>query len=170
MTVTLTVDSVFALRPCSDYTRGALEAYARGRKRVRLTTVLRDESLPLADRIWLGCTLLPEIRWWCADRAVRVHAVAALRSAGLYAEAGMLAALPEITDAATATAAANAAAAAAAAYAAHAAHAAARDAARDAARAAAHAAAGYAAAGYAARNAERRAQLDRLIAMAGGAT
>ena len=153
MTITLTVDSVLALRPCSDYTRDKIEAYARGRKRVRLATVLRDERIPLADRVWLGCTLLPEVRWWCADRAVRLHAVAALRSAGLHEHADTLAALPEITDAATATAADAAADAARAARAAW----------RAAARAADAHAADYAAT-------ERRAQLDRLIAMAGGAT
>ena len=47
-----------------------------------------------------------------ADRAVRVHAVAALRSAGLTTEADRLAALPPIVDKETATAARVAAGAA----------------------------------------------------------
>jgi hypothetical protein len=188
----LTIDSVLALHPCGAYTRDKIEAYARGRKRVRLTTVLRDERIPLPDRIWLGCALLPEIRWWCADRAVRVHAVAALREAWLDAQADTLAALPEIVDAATANAARAAARAAAAeaADAAYSADYAAAYAAANAARAAAYAACAACAAAYAAyaaeaaaeaaeaaadaaeaaEAAERRAQLDRLIAMAGGAT
>ena len=103
----------------------------------------------------------------CADRAVRVHAVAALRSAGLTTEADRLAALPPITDEKAAAAAYTASYAAAdAAYAA--AYAAVRAAASTAASTAAHAAATYATlAADAAYAAEREWQARRLAELVG---
>ena len=65
--------------------------------------------------------------FWCADRAVRIHAVTALRQAGMDTEAEKLVSLATITDKKSALAASNAA------YAVHAAHFAARAAASTAA-------------------------------------
>ncbi len=53
-----------------------------------------------------------EMAYYAADRAVQVHAVAALRTAGLTEQADTLAALPEIVDRGTAGAASYAARAA----------------------------------------------------------
>ena len=113
--------------------------------------------------------------FWCADRAVRIHAVTALRTAGFNAEDDTLAALPEIVDAESAAAAGDTAWAAdrvaardAAGDAAWAVGAAAGDAAwaaGDAARAAAWDAAGDAAG--AARAAEQLIQSRRLCEMTG---
>ena len=78
--------------------------------------------LPRADwMLWLAQAFaaelpdepLREFGRACADRAIHVHAVAALRAAGLMAEADRLAALPVIVDEPTARAAADAAWAAA---------------------------------------------------------
>ena len=83
--------------------------------------------LPRADwMFWLaprfGIEIDPDMlrryAYECADRAVRIHAVAALRAAGLGAQADTLAALPKIVDKKTARAAYSAADAANAAYAA----------------------------------------------------
>ena len=81
--------------------------------------------------------------FWCADRAVRVHAVAALRQAGMGAKAEKLAGLEAITDQKSADTASDAlnTATFTAAFTAYTAHAAA-----SAAHAAVHAAAVYAAA------------------------
>ena len=100
--------------------------------------------------------------FWSADRAVRIHAVTALRTAGYNAEADTLAALPEIVDAESAAAAGDAA------WAAWAVGAAAGDAA-GAARAAAWDAAWDAAgdAAGAARAAEQLIQSRRLCEMTG---
>ena len=53
--------------------------------------------------------LIVDWAFWCADRAVRIHAVAALRQAGMNIEAEKLASLKAITDIKSAFAAANAA-------------------------------------------------------------
>jgi len=53
--------------------------------------------------------LIVDWAFWCADRAVRIHAVAALRQAGMNIEAEKLASLKVITDKKSAFAAANAA-------------------------------------------------------------
>ena len=106
--------------------------------------------------------------FWSADRAVRIHAVTALRTAGYNAEADTLAALPEIVDAESAAAAGDAAGAAwaAAGDAAWAVGAAAGAAwAVGAAAGAAWAAAGDAA--WAARAAEQLIQSRRLCEMTG---
>jgi hypothetical protein len=56
--------------------------------------------------LWLLARLKHElttaIAFWCADRAVRIHAPAALDAAGLHEEAAKLRALPPIVDEATA--------------------------------------------------------------------
>ena len=115
---------------------------------------LRGERLDEGDKsvartrviLWRidATDVLRRFAFWCADRAVRVHAVAALRRDGspdAVRHADLLATLPEIVDTATANAASAAARAAARAAAWDAARAAAWDAAWDAARAAARAAA-----------------------------
>lgn len=118
---------------------------------------------------------------WCADRAIHIHAVGALRAAGLTAAADRLDATPEIVDETTARAAEAAARAAArattaaraaraAARAARAAEATAWSAGRSAAEVAgaAGAAAGAAArAARTARDAEMRVLSVRLAEMAG---
>ncbi len=100
---------------------------------------------------------LRQFAYECADRAVHVHTVRALRAAGLDDEADRLAALPPITDEQTASVAAHAAADADAAADAYAY----ADAAADAAAYAAHAAADAAAA------AEREWQARRLAKLVG---
>ncbi len=103
--------------------------------------------------------LLRGFAYECADRAVRIHAVGALRSAGWTAEADRLAALAPITDKQTSDAAATAASAAAwAAWSAGAA-------AWDAWAAAAVSDAAEDAAGDSAADAERLLQADRLRAL-----
>ena len=95
--------------------------------------------------------------FWCADRAVRVHAVTALRRAGMNTEAEKLAGLEAITDKKSALAASNAAYAVHTAdYAVHTADAAVRDAAHaaDAAANAAHAGTAVARAAHAVRAAD----------------
>ena len=114
----------------------------------------------------------------CADRAVRVHAVAALRSAGLTAQADTLAALAPVTDQETADAARSASVSASHSAARSAAHWAADSSAESAAYSAAYSAADSAAfsaavssvsadsaaysAGSAAASAERQWQADAL--------
>ena len=112
--------------------------------------------LNASDVLW-------QFAFWCADRAVRVHAVAALRATDApdaLHHADILSALPEIVDAATAAAARDAARAAASAAAWDAESAAAGAAAWDAAGAAAGDAAWDAASA-----AERSIQRARLLAM-----
>ena len=73
-----------------------------------------DWMLWLAEHfeVRLDPGLVQAFSFECADRAVRIHAVAALRSAGLGAEADRLAGLPRVVDVATADAARAAARAA----------------------------------------------------------
>ena len=132
------------------------EGYAWARRNKATGFADAWARLPRADwMLWLASAfeveldveLLRQFAFACADRAVRIHAVAALRSAGLDAEAEKLAALPAILDATTAAAAGAAAG----------------DAAR-AARDAAGAAWAARAAGDAARAAEQSWGADRLRA------
>jgi hypothetical protein len=140
--------------------------YAAGREQIPLVTILRDEGLSIDDRIWLGCHALPEIRWWCAARAARVHAPLALGAAGLRDHAKALRALESVTDERTSLRAKEAAVAAAVAAWAAAGAAWAAAALAAARRAAAWAAGARAAMWSAAKDAEVRAQLQRLIEMA----
>ncbi len=117
---------------------------------------------------------MPEIRYWYADRAVRIHAAAALEHAGLHDQAERLRGLREIIDDDTALAARDVAKDAAwdaAWYSAQVAAWVAWDAldaldARDVVRAAAWAAIRAARAARDARDAEKQAQLAKLIGMA----
>ena len=49
----MTVDEVLALGPCDGYSREVLKYLASGRESVPLKEILRMESVPLIDRIWL---------------------------------------------------------------------------------------------------------------------
>jgi hypothetical protein len=101
-----------AKRPCSDGLAWAVEH--------EIASIQEAWTrLPRADwMLWLAQAFaaelpdepLREFGRACADRAIHVHAVAALRAAGLMAEADRLAALPVIVDEPTAWAAAWAAA------------------------------------------------------------
>jgi len=107
--------------------------------------------------------------FWCADRAVRIHAVIALRQAGMDTEAEKLGNLEAITDKKSAIAASNAAYAVHTAninVIAHAAYAAVRDAAHaaDAAANAAHAGTAVARAAHAVRAADFAAAAVRAAA------
>jgi hypothetical protein len=99
----ITMAQVEAWRPCEDWPRERLLEYAAGREQIPLLTILRDEGLGIYDRVWLGCNALPEILWWCADRAVRLHAPRALDAADLRELAQTLRSLEPVTDKRTAS-------------------------------------------------------------------
>ena len=75
----LTTESVLALGPCAEYRENGgarlLELYPSGA--AELADVLRDERIPIADRVWLGCktlpwaTLKPRVEVW-VERAIRL--------------------------------------------------------------------------------------------------
>jgi hypothetical protein len=112
-----TVDDVLALRPCDAYARERVMDLFAGRASLTAQDVAALE-IPAEDRLWALLRMLPRERWLpaiyaAADRAVRIYAPAALRAAGLEAEALRLEAVASINDATTAWAAAAAARAAA---------------------------------------------------------
>ena len=70
----LTLESVTALNPC--HSAEKIQAWYPGRKRVRLSTVLRDDRITRADRLWVAVRVLPrEVleRWLTVvvERAIR---------------------------------------------------------------------------------------------------
>lgn len=68
-----------------------------------LLNILQEDSITISDRILIGCIVLPEFRWWCADRA-RLHAADALEQAGLHNYAQALRDLNPVVNEATAQA------------------------------------------------------------------
>jgi hypothetical protein len=116
-----TVDDVLALRPCDAYTRERVMDLFAGRPALTPQDVA-VLAIPAEDRLWALLRMLPRERWLPAiyaamDRAVRIYAPAALRAAGLGAEAQRLEAIPTIYDVRSARAAWAAGDAAWAAYA-----------------------------------------------------
>ena len=162
MTARVTTGWLAELRakdPCTDGWAWARENQATSVADAWARLPRADWMLWLAEAfgVELDADRLRAFAFECADRAVRIHAVAALRSAGLTAEADKLAALPAIVDlqsaraaGAAAGAAGDAAGAAGAAGDAARAAAGAAGAAGDAARAAARAAGAAAGAAWAA--------------------
>lgn len=70
----LTIESVSALNPC--HSAEKIKAWYPDRTRVRLFTVLRDDRITRADRVWLAVRVLPRpvVQRWLEvviDRAVR---------------------------------------------------------------------------------------------------
>lgn len=70
----LTLQSVTALGPC--HNAETIQAWYPGKKRVRLSTVLKDDRIAHADRVWLAVRVLPRPavdRWTdCfVERAIR---------------------------------------------------------------------------------------------------
>jgi hypothetical protein len=108
-----TVDDVLALRPCDAYARERVMDVFAGREALTAQDVAAL-AIPAEDRLWALLRMLPRERWLpaiyaAADRAVRIYAPAALRAAGLGAEALRLEAVSVINDATTAGAAGAAA-------------------------------------------------------------
>ena len=54
----ITVDSVMATKPCDDWPRSRVKRWFGSRRYALSTTMLRDESLDIDDRLWLGIYLL----------------------------------------------------------------------------------------------------------------
>ena len=70
----LTLERVTALNPC--HSADTIQAWYPGKKRVRLSTVLKDDRITHADRVWLAVRVLPRPvvdRWTdCfVERAIR---------------------------------------------------------------------------------------------------
>ena len=109
----LTLERVIALDPC--HSAKKLRAWYPGRVRVRLSTVLKDDRITHADRVWLAVRVLPRPvvdRWTdCfVERAIR----RSLGTSGCPAWESWAAAWLDGTDrTAAASAAATAASAAA---------------------------------------------------------
>jgi hypothetical protein len=102
----LTVRKVMSWRPCEDWPERRLLEYAAGRKSVSVITVLRDETLSTGARIFVGANALQgrhaEIGYWAADRAVHIHALAALEMYDHREQADLIRALPPVTNVAPA--------------------------------------------------------------------
>jgi len=58
----ITIDSVMALRPCSNWTKERVQTWFAGRPSVPVQTALLDPYIPIEDRTWLGFKLLDERR------------------------------------------------------------------------------------------------------------
>ena len=56
----ITIDSVMALDPCSDWDRKRVAQWFGCRKYANATTALRDTAIPRDDRLWLGINLMTE--------------------------------------------------------------------------------------------------------------
>ena len=107
---------------CSNALHGSLRAvdmlqYSEGlwiKRTLHEGVVLHDTNkIGSSERTVIGEADATQVvvNWafWCADRAVRIHAVAALRQAGMNIEAEKLVGLEAITDKKSALAASNAA-------------------------------------------------------------
>lgn len=119
-----TLNDIMELKPC--HSRGKLEEYMKGRKRISLSGILNSKASD-ADKIWLVVRLLPtdkttKFAKWCADSVSHIDNAWAACADTYAADAAVDAA----RAAAYATKAADAAVDADAAYAAHDAHDAAR--------------------------------------------
>jgi hypothetical protein len=70
--ITVTIDDILKLRPCSRWTRDRMEAITDKRE-MDLLDVLTLSAVPVDDRIWLAIKHLPEMEQrkfaiWCARR------------------------------------------------------------------------------------------------------
>ena len=70
----MTLERVISFGPC--HSAEKIQAWYPGRKRVRLSTVLRDDRITRADRLWLATRVLPKpvVQRWLevvVERAIR---------------------------------------------------------------------------------------------------
>ena len=119
-----TVITPEAVDACAPMVYGALPGQVAAWAAERAFVAELDDAVMGNDKVGgsRGRLLRPVERWapdvlvrwayWCADRAIHIHAVAALRSAGFDAAADRLDATPPIVDVVSAAAARAAAAAA----------------------------------------------------------